>query len=324
MQLPAEAVAATTLFEVVRLDARPPDHTGPFPGRPVAVWSPTEAAPALALIGALPDSGQHRCGYRPGWALRAYGDDLELPLFEAQFCFGCHEARLHGPTVGTALARQFFRPDSPEGQGLLAAFRACEEIPAVVPAGRMAALPQPELDLPGGMLLRPWAASDAPALVESCLDPDIRHWNRTGRLTLAAAEERIARWHARWQSEEAAIWAVAPAAGGPAVGLIGLADLDLPGGSGEFLYWLLPAGRGGGIMAAATDRVSRWAFRDLGLQRLRITHSVHNTASCATATKAGFPLEGTMRGALLHADGWHDEHLHARLRTDADRTPRVR
>ncbi|MGW0364304.1 GNAT family N-acetyltransferase [Streptomyces sp. NPDC002990] len=190
-----------------------------------------------------------------------------------------------------------------------------DDIPPVVSPGRMRALPQPVLPL-GDALLRPWEPGDAPALVESCLDPDIRHWNRPGRLTLAQAEDRIGRWHARWEAEEAAIWAIAPVAPGPAVGLIGLSDLDLRGGSGEFLYWLLPAGRGGGIMAKATDRVSRWAFEELGLHRLRITHSVANPASCAIATKAGFALEGTLRGALLHADGWHDEHLHARLRTD--------
>ncbi|MFG2750683.1 GNAT family N-acetyltransferase [Streptomyces xanthophaeus] len=109
---------------------------------------------------------------------------------------------------------------------------------------------------------------------------------------------------------------MAPASGGQAVGLIGLADLDLRGGSGELLYWLLPAGRGAGLMTAATERVTRWAFEDLGLHRVRITHSVANPASCAVATKAGYALEGTMRGALLYADGWHDEHLHARLRTD--------
>ncbi|MET9320329.1 GNAT family N-acetyltransferase [Streptomyces sp. NPDC003038] len=190
-----------------------------------------------------------------------------------------------------------------------------DAIPPVVPAGRMRALPQPVFPL-GHVRLRPWEPYDAPVLVESCLDPQIRHWNRPDRLTLAEAEDRISRWHARWQAEEAAIWAIAPAASGPAVGLIGLADLDLRGGSGEFLYWLLPAGRGSGVMAKATDRISRWAFDDLGLHRLRITQSVANPASCAIATKAGFPLEGTLRGALLHADGWHDEHLHARLRTD--------
>jgi hypothetical protein len=32
-------------------------------------------------------------------------------------------------------------------------------------------------------------------------------------------------------------------------------------------------------------------------------------------------VEGTMRRSMLHADGWHDMHLHARLRADGDRTP---
>ncbi|TDU77512.1 GNAT family N-acetyltransferase [Streptomyces sp. KS 21] len=185
-----------------------------------------------------------------------------------------------------------------------------------VPPGRMAALPQPVLDLPGALHLRPWTSYDAPALVESCHDPEIRHWNRPALLSPAEAVARIERWQERWQAEKAAIWAVAPASGGLPVGLIGLGDLDLAGGSGEFLYWLLPAGRGSGVMVEATARVTRWAFEELGLHRLRITHSVANPASCRIATKAGFPLEGTMRGALLHADGWHDEHLHARLRTD--------
>ncbi|WP_030156949.1 GNAT family N-acetyltransferase [Streptomyces sp. NRRL S-244] len=190
------------------------------------------------------------------------------------------------------------------------------EIPPVVPAGRMSALPRTVLGLPGGWLLRPWEPYDAPALVASGTDPDIQHWNRTGRFTEARAEERIARYRANWEAEKAAIWAVAPASGGLPVGLIGLADLDLPGGSGEILYWLLPAGRGSGVMVAAVGRVGSWAFEELGLHRIRITHSVANPASCRVAEKAGFPLEGTMRGALLHTDGWHDEHLHARLRTD--------
>ncbi|MFB6690291.1 GNAT family N-acetyltransferase [Streptomyces sp. CH8.1] len=190
-----------------------------------------------------------------------------------------------------------------------------DSIPPVVPAGRMRELAQPELVLPGGMLLRPWTPYDAPALVAAHGDPDVRHWNRPSRLDLAGAEERIALWHERWQAEKAGTWAIAPE-GGRAVGLIGIADIDLAGGSGEIIYWLLPEGRGNGVTVRATDRLARWAFDDLGLYRVRITHSVGNPASCAVATKAGFPLEGTMRGALLHADGWHDEHLHARLRTD--------
>jgi RimJ/RimL family protein N-acetyltransferase len=35
------------------------------------------------------------------------------------------------------------------------------------------------------------------------------------------------------------------------------------------------------------------------------------------AAKAGFDLEGTLRSAMRHPDGWHDMHLHARLAGDA-------
>ncbi|MFF3216491.1 GNAT family N-acetyltransferase [Streptomyces sp. NPDC002886] len=191
-----------------------------------------------------------------------------------------------------------------------------DPIPPVVPAGRMAALAQPSYDLPCGLRLRPWEPCDAPALVAAYADPDIRHWNRPDRLTEEQAVTRIARWRERWHTESAALWALAPADGGRAVGGIALADIDLRGGGAEFVYWLLPAGRGAGATTEGLSVLTSWAFTELGLHRLRITHSVANPASCHVALKSGYPLEGTMRGALLHADGWHDEHLHARISTD--------
>ena len=47
-------------------------------------------------------------------------------------------------------------------------------------------------------------------------------------------------------------------------------------------------------------------------------HATANQASCAVATGAGFEVEGTARRGLLHEDGWHDMHLHARLADDDD------
>uniref|UniRef100_A0AAU2UY93 GNAT family N-acetyltransferase n=1 Tax=Streptomyces sp. NBC_00003 TaxID=2903608 RepID=A0AAU2UY93_9ACTN len=189
-------------------------------------------------------------------------------------------------------------------------------IPPVVPAGRMARQQQPSFVLPGGRELRPWRESDANVLVAACLDPEIVKWNRPEALTPDTAREKIARWGQRWTEEAAAIWAISRREDDKAVGLIGLGDLDLRGGSAEFLYWLLPSGRGEGAVLDATLRVSRWALEELGLHRLRICHSVGNPASCRVAQRAGFALEGTMRSALLHADGWHDEHLHARVAGD--------
>jgi RimJ/RimL family protein N-acetyltransferase len=190
-------------------------------------------------------------------------------------------------------------------------------IPAVVPSGRLSRTTQPVFVLAAGLELRPWTPDDAEVLAAASADPDVQHWNRLGHLSPGGARERIGRWEQRRQDEKAAIWAVAEPGGGAAVGLIGLGDIDLAGGSAEFLYWLLPSGRGRGAMVDAVARISRWALDDLGLHRLRITHSVANEASCRVAQKAGFALEGTMRSALLHADGWHDEHLHARVQGDA-------
>ncbi|WP_328965073.1 GNAT family N-acetyltransferase [Streptomyces virginiae] len=188
-------------------------------------------------------------------------------------------------------------------------------IPHVVPAGRMAGSEQPVLALSDGWELRPWQADDADVLFAAGQDGTIRLWNRLLVNSPEEARQRIERMRRRWQAELAAIWAVARP-DGAAVGLIGWGDIDLQGGGAEIVYWLLPAARGAGVAVEATRRVSRWALDDLGLHRLRLCHSTANPASCRVADKAGYTLEGTQRSALLHADGWHDQHLHALVQGD--------
>ncbi|MFF7260192.1 hypothetical protein ACFZCL_07860 [Streptomyces sp. NPDC008159] len=124
MQLPADAVATTALIEVVRISALPAKKDDPYPGRVVAHWAGGEIADALALIEELSGGEQHRCGFSPGWSVRAYGDALDRALFEAAFCFTCQEVRMHGPAVPPPLARQFFDPAAPPARALLARFRA--------------------------------------------------------------------------------------------------------------------------------------------------------------------------------------------------------
>ncbi|WP_405527916.1 GNAT family N-acetyltransferase [Streptomyces canus] len=192
----------------------------------------------------------------------------------------------------------------------------------VVPAGRMADNAQPVLALPGGLKLRPWRTTDAGALVAASHDPAISRWNLLPTLTEDEARARIGRMRERWERETAAVWAVAREDGGEGAGvltstgigpavprdehaenpgpgdILGLAawiDVDLDRGHAEIAYW---------------------ALHDLGLHRLTLCHAVANEASCRVAEKAGFRLEGTMRHALLHADGRHDQHLHARVRGD--------
>ncbi|MGW7402693.1 GNAT family N-acetyltransferase [Streptomyces sp. NPDC054833] len=190
-------------------------------------------------------------------------------------------------------------------------------IPPVVPADRMTRAGQPVLALPSGLELRPWRLDDADALMAAGQDPAIRRWNLFTVESRAEACRRIERMQERWRAETGAVWAVARP-GAAATGLIGWSDIDLAGGSAEIVYWVPPEARGGGTVVEATRRLSRWALDELGLHRLRLCHSVANPASCRVAEKAGYLLEGTMRGALLHADGWHDQHLHALVRGDGD------
>lgn len=200
-------------------------------------------------------------------------------------------------------------------------------IPPVVPAGRMADNAQPVLDLPGngngngsdtgdGLELRPWRTTDAGALVAASHDPAISQWNLLPAVSEDEAHARIERMHERWTTERGAVWAIARPGGGDVLGLAALIGIDLHRGNAEIGYWVLPAGRGAGIAVEAARRLTRWALDDLGLHRLTLCHSVANMASCRVAEKAGFRLEGTLRSSLLHADGWHDQHLHARVRGD--------
>ncbi len=90
--------------------------------------------------------------------------------------------------------------------------------------------------------------------------------------------------------------------------------MNLEFGHGHITYWTLPAFRGAGTATNAGAAAARWALEDLGLHRLEIHHSTQNETSCRVAERAGFELEGAMRSALLHEDGWHDMHVHARVR----------
>lgn len=183
-------------------------------------------------------------------------------------------------------------------------------IEPVLAPGRMRAAPQPTLRAQG-LTLRPWEAGDAHAVHEAYQDPAIRRWHVRSLVDLAEAEELIRSWAGRWQQEAGADWAIID--GGLVVGRVGLKRLYPWDGLAELAYWVSPSARGRRTATRAVSAVSRWALDVFGFHRLELIHSTANHASCRVADRAGFALEGTMRGRSQHADGWHDMHLHARL-----------
>lgn len=163
------------------------------------------------------------------------------------------------------------------------------------------------------LTLRPWLPCDAPAVLQAFSDPAIQRWHRQAMTSESEALAWIGQWSDRWQAERDACWAVTRAA--EVLGRVSLRAISLAAGIAQLTYWMLPAARGLGVAPRAAEQVARWAF-ETGIHRLELHHSVANTASCRVADKLGFPLEGTLRSALLHKDGWHDVHLHAQVSDD--------
>jgi RimJ/RimL family protein N-acetyltransferase len=184
----------------------------------------------------------------------------------------------------------------------------------VRPAGALRSLSQPRIDA-GGLVLRPWRASDA-GTVRAAFDcPDIQRWHVRRMDTDDEALGWIAAWQPRWDDEQDASWAIADQ-DDQAIGQVGLRTISLFEGAAQLSYWVLPAARGDGVAVRAARALTRWTFDVMSFNRVFLQHSTANVASCRVAAKLGFPAEGTLRKALLHADGWHDIHTHARLRTD--------
>jgi RimJ/RimL family protein N-acetyltransferase len=186
----------------------------------------------------------------------------------------------------------------------------------VLAAGTLARNPQPVLPTGDGLVLRPWRAEDAPAVHAAFQDPVLHQWHIRACDSEAEAASWIEGWQKAWQGEDNAQWAVADADTDELLGRVALRQIVLGDGVAEVAYWTVPQARGRGVAARATTTVTRWAFEEIGLMRLELLHSTANPASCRVATKTGFALEGTKRNGCLHQDGWHDMHLHARLRTD--------
>jgi RimJ/RimL family protein N-acetyltransferase len=163
--------------------------------------------------------------------------------------------------------------------------------------------------------LRPWESSDVPVLLEAYRDPAIAQWH-VRSMTEQEADRWVETRAERWANETGADWAVVEK--DTVLGRVGLRRMNLAEGYGEVAYWVLPTARGQGVAPRSVRVMTEWLFANTGLHRLELAHSSANAASCRVAHKSGYRYEGTKRQQALHADGWHDMHLHSRLRDDTD------
>ncbi|WP_304502134.1 GNAT family N-acetyltransferase [Brachybacterium sp. FME24] len=178
--------------------------------------------------------------------------------------------------------------------------------PAIAP-GSLSSTAQPVLSV-GSVQLRPWTGDDASAVVAAYQEPAIQRWHARS-MTTEEADEWITAAGAAWAAETGASWAIDH--DGALAGRMTL-TFHLADGFATAAYWIRAHARGRGIAPQALGMATDWVF-SVGMHRVELEHSTMNAASCRVASKVGFDAEGTRRESVLHADGWHDMHVHAKI-----------
>jgi RimJ/RimL family protein N-acetyltransferase len=168
----------------------------------------------------------------------------------------------------------------------------------------------------GPLRLRPWREDDVDAYWAALQGPDLRLWNGSGVRWHEEVAAMLARRRDRSTGDHAS-WAVVDAATGELLGSVSVHRIDRAEADAEIGYWTAAAARGRGIAGGAVETACRWAFAELGLERIELYHAPDNPASGRVAEKAGFTLEGRLRRSHRSGDGRkHDELLWSLLSDD--------
>ncbi|MBT2386099.1 GNAT family N-acetyltransferase [Streptomyces sp. ISL-11] len=171
------------------------------------------------------------------------------------------------------------------------------------------------------LLLRPFTPADAPAVLAACQDPEIQRWTTVPSPYTAddarAFIEDVS--PAGWRDGTSYGFGLFSRDDGRLVGAMGLerlAQLRAPERQAELGFWTAKEARGRGYTVEAGRAVVRWAFEELGAERLEWVAEAGNEGSRAVALKLGFRMEGTQRSKLVHAGTRRDAWAGALLPSD--------
>lgn len=99
-------------------------------------------------------------------------------------------------------------------------------------------------------------------------------------------------------------------------GLIGFKDTDWVNRKTELGYWLAKNKQGKGIITSCADKLIRYAFQKLKMNRIQIKVAVGNLKSSAIPKHLGFVFEGVERAGELHHQKYLNLEVYSLLKTD--------
>lgn len=173
----------------------------------------------------------------------------------------------------------------------------------------------------GVVLLRTPDVDDIDRITELCQDGKVQAWTTMPSPYARSDADGFVTGLVRagWASGSMCTWAIREAADAPVVGMIGLTMQDV--GSAEIGYWLGPDARGRGVVGRSTDLVVDAAFGRLGLDRLFWCAFVGNWPSRRVVERAGFRIEGELRGGAVQRGVRRDAWVGSLLRADPRPVP---
>ena len=166
------------------------------------------------------------------------------------------------------------------------------------------------------LLLRPWRATDVPALVAACDDPDIARWAGMPQpFGPGEADAFLADARALWAEGGGTPFAITDAATG---GLVGAITRFGPDGHRATLgCWVAAAARGRGVGTRAIRAITDWTFTTTDAVRVEAFILAGNEPSHRMMASAGFTREGLLRAWDTGPDGQPADCVAwSRLRTD--------
>jgi len=165
--------------------------------------------------------------------------------------------------------------------------------------------------------LRPADDSDPPRFVPWFADMEVTRY--LGRRTAVALYQEVDFFKRVGESKTDVLWMIE--ADGAAIGAIGIHQIDWPNAHattgiviGEKSAW------GKGFASEAMRLRTRYAFRELNLEKLMTEVFVTNPASRRALEKTGYRTVGIHRHHFFTGGRWHDVWLAELLREDWERT----
>ena len=165
--------------------------------------------------------------------------------------------------------------------------------------------------------LRQIHAEDKPEIFRALSNPMVTEFMSIHFSNLNEAEKQMEFYKNHWKLQTGIFWAIELKENNKLAGVIGVYDINLHHSSAEWGFWLLPEWKGKGIIGETGMPVLDYAFKNLGLNRIKAEVESGNLDSIKVIQKFSFVHEGTLRQCEMNRKGKYiDLMIFSKLRSD--------